>query len=103
MRWEWVLSKIGNIKPESSESEELLEGIIVNWREAAKIRLELVKRDAYKEFAENMSIGYGLLGDVDMDFASVRGEFNQNPLICKIEQETEDIVARAGRLLNKIM
>lgn len=101
--WEWVLSKIGNIKLESSESEELLEGIIVNWREAAKIRLELVKRDAYKEFTENMSIGYGLLGDVDMDFASVRGEFNQNPLIYKIEQETEDIIARAGRLLNKII
>ena len=101
--WEWLLSKIGNIDPESKESKDLMEEIIVNWREAAKIRLELVKRDAYKEFTENMSIGYGLIDDVDLDFANVRGSFEQNTLICRIEKETKDIVARAGALLNKIV
>ena len=100
--WEWVLSRIGHINLADTESRENLRSILVNWLEAAKVRSELVKRDVFKEYAQNMSIGYGLLGDRNEDFTSIHGISGDNPFVKSVQQQTRNITDRAAELMEKL-
>lgn len=54
--WQWVVKKI------LSDNQTLRDAqatTLQNWRSAARLRLELLRRDAEKEFAPTMRIGYG--------------------------------------------
>ncbi len=102
-KWEWVLSKLGNINIGDDDSKSIVENVLTNWRKAAELRLELVKRDANKEYVDSMKIGYGLLEGVGEDFSTVRGEFEDNSFVKKVEAQTRDIIARSDALLAKIL
>ncbi len=100
--WDWVSQRFGDIDLERDECRENLREILKNWKEAAMLRVELVKRDAYKEFTENMSIGYGLLEAKEQDFTNIRGYFDDNKFMETVMKQTTSTFERADRLLELI-
>ncbi len=91
----WVLAMVA---PELNSRTDLL-GFIRRWQAAAKLRLEMIIKDAGKEFSSEMSIGYGLLGDVAGDFKQVQGLLDDNKFLATSRLETEQIIARAEALI----
>ncbi len=91
----WVLTLIAS----RFTTPEDLQKLVRNWQDAARFRLELISRDVYKEFADQMAIGYGLLGDPAADFRQVHGLPAANRFLEAVRQETDQIIARADSML----
>ena len=67
---------------------------------------KLVLADARKEFTDQARIGYGQdgsSGDVDVDFASVRGSFEDNPFVKQVQEELAAIRDRVARLKERLV
>ncbi len=97
--WDWVSSKFGDLDLERADCRENVREILKNWKEAAMLRVELIKRDSYKEFTENMSIGYGLLETKDQDFVNIRGYFDDNQFMENVMKQAKITFERADKLL----
>lgn len=98
--WEWFISCLRSRgkKP----GKELFTSILQNWQEAAKLRAEMIYRDANKEFAESMMIGYGLYGENTTEYAKIHGEVSENDFVKGAVLELQQIENRASKLLSSL-
>lgn len=95
--WSWLCQVLG------AEDGELprrlvLKVVLDNWQEAARLRAEVLQRDARKEFAPEMMTSYGLLGEKEADFLAVRGEFSQCEFAESVQARAQEIAASAQKL-----
>jgi hypothetical protein len=63
--------------------------------------LNLVAADAQKEFSELSHIGFGQDGeadDVEADFLSVRGTYEENPFVQEIRRNIENLQRQTERI-----
>ncbi len=82
---------------------EELAAAVGDWRDAAVKLNNMVLGDAEKEFDEATRTGFGVDGDEsvrDADFESVRGTYDANKFVRQLREESEQIKARAERLID---
>ncbi|MEI7641161.1 MAG: DUF4954 family protein [bacterium] len=63
------------------------------WKEASTKLVDMVLVDGSKEFEEKTRTGFGLDGNKDADFEAVRGTFETNKFIKKLQASKNDITA----------
>ena len=51
----------------------------------------MILEDTKKEFTGNVKTGFGINGNVDADFESVRGTFENNNFVMQIENDIKEI------------
>ncbi len=95
--WSWLCRRLGAGDGELPR-RAVLKGVLDNWQEAARLRAEILQRDARKEFAPEMMTGYGLLGEREADFLAVRGEFSQCEFSETVQARAQEIAASAQKL-----
>lgn len=96
--WNWLCFRLTG-QPRQAPERGMVQAITENWLAAAKIRCEMVVRDAGKEFAADMQTGFGLLSGAGEDFVSVRGDLESDELIQTIRRQTDEIAMRAREIL----
>ncbi len=75
---------------------------IRTWKSATSQYNQGVLRDAEQEFKESAHVSYGIDGDHETqlaDFAAVRGAFNDNAFVRKVQDQTREVAERADNLL----
>lgn len=90
-RYEWcwaaeVIEKFYGKSPETFTPEDVIE-VVGKWKESVAGIDRLLIEDAKKEFAMSKMTGFGIDGCEEikeLDFASVRGEFENNPFVKSI-------------------
>jgi hypothetical protein len=102
--WTWAQGAWREVvgKTPAQMTPEELAAAIADWCDAAVKLNNMVVGDAEKEFAESARTGFGIDGDEavrDADFEAVRGTFDANKFVRQLRQESDDIRARAERLL----
>ena len=105
--WQWArsvwLSLLGKRAAEVTTGD--LAAAIAAWRDAAIQGNNQVLRDAETEFKPAARLGFGVDGDAttaDADFSAVRGDFNQNPVVREVREESAAISRRAEVLLARL-
>ncbi len=105
--WEWVadawLANIGRTA-DAVVDDDVCQSILT-WKNATNQYNQGVLRDAEQEFKEAAQLSYGLDGDADVqaaDFAAVRGTFDQNAFVRAVQEQTQNVIARADALLAQI-
>jgi hypothetical protein len=102
--WAWAVEawrQTAGKAPAEMTPEELA-AAVGEWRDAAVKLNNMVLGDAEKEFVETSRIGFGVDGDEsvrDADFESVRGTYDANKFVRQLREESEQIKARAERLI----
>ena len=79
--------------------------ILEEWRDGHREAAEQTIKDAEKDFSITNRIGYGIDGDEktrDMDFAAVRGDFNQDNFISELKTSLDQIQKTASGLIDRI-
>ena len=99
--WEWVIARFGEL--DLASDKKAFVDILENYAEAAELRLRLVERDAEKEYANKLRVGYGCMGDADTDFVTVRGKCTDNIFLKDIREQTEQILSETALLKIKIL
>ncbi len=104
-KWQWACEKIRNMmKGQSSDKEKIVQ-LINNWQSACEKLNTLIAADAKKEFGNIPKIGYGIDGDEkirDLDFAAVRGTFDDNSFVREIRQAQSETAQIANYWIEKI-
>lgn len=105
LAWAWYAQTIQQqlgIDPEHIGKEQLV-ALVREW-EADSIKLNnMILKDAEKEFDVSSRIGFGIDGDEEiqkLDFASVRGSFEENSFVLKLKKENEEIEEKAAYWLS---
>lgn len=78
---------------------------IAAWKDATIQGNNQVLRDAETEYKSSARLGFGIDGDAataEADFAAVRGDFNQNPLVRAVREESAAVSRRAETLLAQL-
>jgi len=102
--WTWCLDLIcqqTGTKPENITAENLIQ-IITGWKENAVKLNKMILKDAEKEFGAGSKIGFGIDGDTeirDLDFKSVRGEYDHNKFVVGLQKESKEIEEKADSML----
>lgn len=105
--WAWaadVLQKRFGKTIEQITPDDIIE-MVKRWKEAV---VELDRRlyaDAKKEFAPTAQIGFGLNGDNQtrqMDFAAVRGTFEENSFVSEIQEHIKAKTALGDELISRM-
>ena len=106
-QWAWNIKTIQNLinKPiEEIIPSDIIE-LITKYKTAViELNNELLA-DARKEFTDSAHIGYGIDGDAEIqnaDFISVRGSYEINDIVSKIETSTKSEIQIADELINRI-
>ena len=92
--WSWaygVLEEYYNIKPDAFTPKIVVE-IIQKWKRSVLAIDEMLYEDAQQEFLLNKQVGFGIDGDLDVrekDFTSVRGKFEDHPMVVEIVRHKE--------------
>jgi hypothetical protein len=105
LAWAWYAQTIQQqlgIDPEHIAKEQLI-ALVREWG-ANSIKLNnMILKDAEKEFDVSSRIGFGIDGDEEvqkLDFASVRGSFEENSFVLKLKKENEEIEDKAAYWLS---
>ena len=80
---------------------ENVEDLIVKWESASRTLNSLTLENTKSEFSDLSRISYGIDQDTEMkeqDFSSIRGSFEEHPVVKKIIQEKERIAERVERI-----
>ncbi len=89
------------IEPLSITREQIKE-LITLWKDNS-IRLNnMVLNDGKKEFDANSQIGFGLgeeASDKGLDFKNVRGEYDRNSFVLKLQEEKLQIEQMTDKIL----
>jgi hypothetical protein len=102
--WAWCadLIKMRLKKPVSKLTAKDLSLIITNWRDNSVTLNDLILKDAEKEFNKRSQTGFGIDGDdatAELDFADVRGTFDDNKFVKETVKEKENIKNTAKKWL----
>ncbi len=103
--WAWAVEawrETAGKAPAEMTPEELA-AAVGDWRDAAVKLNNMVLGDAEKEFDAGTRTGFGVDGDEsvrDADFESVRGTYDANKFVRQLREESEQIKARAERLID---
>ncbi len=91
--WNWFLRTYQKVyqRDLADESAENLLRFLDSWKEASSKLLNMVAQDSKKEFEGNVKIGFGIDGNPDADFESVRGLYDKNSFVKKLNQGIEEI------------
>ena len=91
--WYWMLTTFEKLHQRrlADESAENMSQFIEKWKVASLKLLNMVLQDAEKEFEGNVKTGFGIDGNMDQDFESVRGSFDTNQFKNQIEEEIEKV------------
>jgi NDP-sugar pyrophosphorylase family protein len=102
--WTWCLDLIcqqTGVKPYNITAENLIQ-IIADWKENAVKLNKMILKDAEKEFGAGSKIGFGIDGNPevrDLDFKSVRGEYDHNKFVVSLQNENKEIEEKADSML----
>ncbi len=102
--WSWCLSLIEErlgIKRDKINKEQLAQ-IIRDWKENSIKLNNMIAKDAMKEFDSLARLGYGINGNTevrDLDFAAVRGAYEENPFIMQMDEDKVEIEKKAEKML----
>ncbi len=111
--WTWAYDVLGRYyckKPEELTAEDVII-IVEKWKESVLGIDELLYEDARKEFSLTKMTGFGVdgrNGDREMDFAQVRGEFEENETVkaIKVHMQTKEtlgneLISRMRKVIQK--
>ncbi len=100
--WNWFLSNYEKAfgKKIENETNEDLKDFINNWKKSSLKLLNMVLNDAQKEFEGDVKIGFGISGDVDNDFTAVRGIFEENKFVKKLNADIESVNNKCESIIN---
>lgn len=105
--WEWavpLLEQRAETDYEHLTRDHFLR-IIQDWEENTVKLHNMIRKDARKEFDASARIGYGLAGGEQArqaDFEAVRGTVEENPFISELDEESDQIRARAEKILQQL-
>ncbi|MBN2302123.1 MAG: DUF4954 family protein [Lentisphaerae bacterium] len=102
--WSWFLANYVKVTGRNASSENLdgLKEFINAWKASSLKLLNMVKSDAEKEFDETVKTGFGIDGDKDADFVAVRGEFESNKFVNKLDRDAEVVEKRYVDIMKRI-
>ena len=111
--WTWAYDVLGKYyckKPEDFTANDVI-AIVEKWKESVLGIDRLLYEDARKEFSLTKMTGFGVdgqNGDREMDFAQVRGEFENNETVKAIQKHMEtkealgnELIARMNKVTQK--
>ncbi len=105
--WDWTVELLSGrygLDIQRVDKEQLIERIS-KW-ETESIKLDkMILNDSNKEFDDSSKLGFGIDGDksvVDKDFEAVRGVREENSFIAGVEEEIQQIQAKAAELKDQI-
>ncbi len=104
LEWDWVAAlwlESAGLTASNVTTADVRQAI-TTWKSATAQYNQGVLRDAEQEFKESAKVGYGLGGEADAataDFAAVRGAFDQNAFVCAVQEQTQQVAARADAIL----
>ncbi len=102
--WNWFLTnykQLNGCELHENSDEDLIK-FFDGWKESSLKLLNMVSQDSQKEFEGNVRIGFGIDGNADADFESVRGTFEKNASILKIEDEIDAVNSKYEELKKMI-
>ncbi|MBN1986899.1 MAG: DUF4954 family protein [Prolixibacteraceae bacterium] len=105
--WTWALDVLGRYycrKPEDFTAEDVI-AIVEKWKKSVLGIDRLLYEDAQKEFSLIKMTGFGVdgqNGDREMDFAQVRGEFEENVTVKAIKVHMETKEALGNELIQRM-
>ena len=103
--WAWcvqLLEKRLDLKI-SEISREQLAQLVSEWKDSSLKLNNMTIKDAQKEFDSNSKTGFGIDGDHanrDIDFKEVRGTFDENSFVKRLQAESQEIEEIASRWLS---
>lgn len=91
--WGWVVANYRKVYGEDLPlaSKENLVALLERWRDASLKLLNMVLGDVQKEFEGDVRCGFGIDGNRDEDFEAVRGSFEKNKFVKKLQSDSEAI------------
>lgn len=94
--WDWFLAAYKNLtgRELSGETNENLIEFLNKWEKSSLKFLSMVMGDARKEFEGSTKVGFGIDGNTDGDFDAVRGKFEDNDFVKKLNAEMETVGKR---------
>jgi hypothetical protein len=92
--WSWAYDSFKEVfsRPLDEFSVEDLKEVIIKWKESVLKIDEYLFEDAKKEFSLLNMTGFGIDGgeeDKHLDFGTVRGKFDTNPMVVSITEHIE--------------
>jgi hypothetical protein len=105
--WAWaanILQQIIDKKIDEILPEDIIE-LTTKWKDAVVDLDHRLYEDANKEFIATAQIGFGLDGDEKtkhLDFAAVRGTFEQDSFVSEIEKHISSKTELANELINRM-
>ncbi len=105
--WTWaldVLRKYYHRDPGDFTAEDVI-AVVEKWKKSVLGIDELLYEDAKKEFSLTKMTGFGVdgqNGDREMDFAQVRGEFEENEAVKAIKVHMENKEALGNELISRM-
>lgn len=105
--WNWasaLLEKYYHVELDTLQPDALI-AIVNRWKKAVVELDEMLYKDAQKEFSLSTQVGFGVDGDLkerELDFASVRGNFEKNPTVLEIQNHIDRKTALGNRVIAEI-
>ncbi len=107
LEWTWAARLLERQlgKPINRISAKDIAQVVHEWEEAVVSLDELLYEDAKKEFSMNAQTGFGVDGSdrqKQIDFESVRGDFESNPFVAAVRKHITDKTALGEELINRL-
>jgi len=105
--WTWafdILGKNYSKKPENFTAEDVI-AVVERWKKSVLGIDRLLYEDARKEFSLTKMTGFGVdgqNGDRELDFAQVRGEFEENETVKAINKHMQTKETLGDDLINRM-
>lgn len=107
LEWTWAAKLLERRinKPINDISAQDIVQIVHEWKDAVISLDEMLYEDAKKEFSMNAQTGFGVDGSdrqKQIDFESVRGDFENNPFVSAVRKHIIDKTALGDELINRL-
>jgi len=91
--WNWFVGNFERMTGEKADELEasFIQKLLENWLKASKKLMNMVKTDAMKEFSDESRTGFGIDGRPEDDFIAVRGTFEENSFVKKLDEAIVNI------------
>jgi hypothetical protein len=103
--WNWcaeLIQRQTGAEPGMLSPEELIR-IITDWKTNAVKLNNMILKDAEKEFDTASKLGFGIDGDEqirDLDFLSVRGNYEGNKFVSSLRKEIREIEEKGDKIIS---
>ena len=107
LEWTWAAKLLERRinKPIVDISAQDIVQIVHEWKDAVISLDKMLYEDAKKEFSMNAQTGFGVDGSdrqKQIDFESVRGDFENNPFVSAVRKHIIDKTALGDELINRL-